>query len=127
MRTWTYASIVIVGLTLGLAGCADGEGAAARPAMQAHMHEYHGQQGHGPAGPDAAVEPGRREATGTAKDDAGGSTHAIAQTKCPVMGLPINKDIHTDYNGRRAYFCCPACVNDFKSNPEHYLAILDKE
>jgi len=49
----------------------------------------------------------------------------IAQKSCPVMGNPINPDIYVDYEGRRVYFCCQACVAKFKANPEKYLANLD--
>ena len=44
------------------------------------------------------------------------------QTKCPVMGMPINKDIHLDYQGQRIYFCTPDCPAEFKKDPEKYFA-----
>lgn len=50
---------------------------------------------------------------------------AIAQTHCPVMGAPIDKDIYVDHEGRRVYFCCEPCVAQFQQNPEEYLAKLD--
>jgi len=43
------------------------------------------------------------------------------QTLCPVMGNPINKEVFTDYNGQRIYFCCPGCDSTFMENPEKYL------
>ncbi len=46
---------------------------------------------------------------------------AKAQEVCPVMGGKINKDIYTDYQGMRVYFCCPVCVDMFKKDPESYL------
>lgn len=44
-----------------------------------------------------------------------------SQTNCPVLGGKINKDIYTDYQGQRVYFCCPGCVGKFQSDPEKYL------
>ena len=49
---------------------------------------------------------------------------AAQQTICPVMGNPINKNIYTDYNGKRVYFCCPPCPSRFKQHPEAYLQRL---
>jgi YHS domain-containing protein len=46
------------------------------------------------------------------------------QTVCPVMGGAINKDIFTEYNGKKVYFCCAPCAEKFKANPEKYLAKL---
>jgi len=45
----------------------------------------------------------------------------IEQTTCPVMGGAIDKDIFTEYKGKRVYFCCAGCVEKFKANPEKYL------
>ena len=52
-----------------------------------------------------------------------GATAAFAapQTTCPVMGGTINKELHVDYKGQRVYFCCPACIDEFKKDPEKYL------
>lgn len=43
------------------------------------------------------------------------------QTLCPVMGSEINKEVYTDHNGKRIYFCCAGCVSEFKSDPDKYL------
>jgi hypothetical protein len=43
------------------------------------------------------------------------------QTMCPVMEGPINKDIFTEYKGRKIYFCCPACIEAFTKDPEKYI------
>lgn len=55
------------------------------------------------------------------------ATTAIAQKICPVMGGPINPKIYVDYQGRRVYFCCNACPEAFKKDPEKYLQKLDAE
>ena len=49
---------------------------------------------------------------------------AAQQTICPVMGNPINKNLYTDYNGKRVYFCCGPCPSRFKQYPEAYLQRL---
>ena len=46
------------------------------------------------------------------------------QTTCPVMGLPIDKDLFTVYKGKKVYFCCPGCKPEFEKDPEKYLAKL---
>ena len=46
------------------------------------------------------------------------------QTLCPVMGNAIDKNIFVDYKGKRVYFCCKPCIEDFEKEPEKYLAKL---
>ena len=48
----------------------------------------------------------------------------IQQTTCPIMGGAINKDIFTEYKGKKVYFCCAGCEEKFKANPEKYIAKL---
>jgi YHS domain-containing protein len=47
-----------------------------------------------------------------------------AQTKCPVLGGNIDKQVFADYKGQRIYFCCRGCDAEFKKNPEKYLQKL---
>ena len=47
-----------------------------------------------------------------------------AQTTCPVMGNPINKEVFTDYKGMRIYFCCAGCIEPFQAEPEKYLKVI---
>ncbi len=49
---------------------------------------------------------------------------AIEQTVCPVMAAPIDKNYYTEYNGKKVYFCCPGCKEQFLKNPEKYIAKL---
>jgi YHS domain-containing protein len=49
---------------------------------------------------------------------------AISQKTCPVMGGDIDPKVYTDYQGKRIYFCCPSCIDDFKKDPAKYLAKL---
>ncbi|MFW6123226.1 MAG: YHS domain-containing protein [Thermodesulfobacteriota bacterium] len=49
------------------------------------------------------------------------------QTVCPVFEGEINKDIFVDYKGKRIYFCCEGCDEEFKKNPEKYLKKLEAQ
>lgn len=48
-----------------------------------------------------------------------------SQTTCPVMGGKINKNIFADHDGKRVYFCCPACLQTFKDDPAKYVKKLE--
>jgi YHS domain-containing protein len=48
----------------------------------------------------------------------------IEQTTCPVMDGAINKNLFTEYKGKKVYFCCPGCKEKFEENPEQYIAKL---
>ncbi len=56
--------------------------------------------------------------------DANSVSAAVEQTVCPVMGGKINKDIFTEYKGKKVYFCCEACKPEFEKNPEKYISKL---
>jgi hypothetical protein len=47
-----------------------------------------------------------------------------AQTMCPVLDEPINKDVYVDHAGQRVYFCCAACKATFAKDPEKYIKKL---
>ena len=50
---------------------------------------------------------------------------ATEQTTCPVMeGNPINKDLFVEYKGKKVYFCCKGCEQQFQADPEKYVATL---
>lgn len=49
------------------------------------------------------------------------------QTKCPVMNYGINKKLYADYNGKRVYFCCPSCPDEFKKDPEAYIKKMEEQ
>ena len=53
----------------------------------------------------------------------GSMAHAAPgnQTKCPVMGFDISRDLFTDYQSKRVYFCCSSCPGDFKKTPDFYM------
>ena len=49
------------------------------------------------------------------------------QTTCPVLAGNIDKNVYTDYQGKRIYFCCQGCDAEFKKNPEKYMKKLQEE
>lgn len=49
------------------------------------------------------------------------------QQFCPVMGGKINKDLYADYEGKRVYFCCPGCREQFLKDPRKYLKKLQEQ
>jgi Cu(I)/Ag(I) efflux system membrane fusion protein len=55
-----------------------------------------------------------------------GHDHGAAgeQKICPVMGGVINKEVFTEYKGKKVYFCCPGCIDMFKAAPEKYVGKL---
>ena len=51
-------------------------------------------------------------------------SEVIEQKTCPVMGGAINKKLYTEYKGKKVYFCCAGCKEQFEKEPEKYLAKL---
>jgi len=57
------------------------------------------------------------------KDTHAGDTAAANPVGiCPVLGEKASPDISYKYKGKTYYFCCTACINEFKKNPEKYLS-----
>ncbi len=46
----------------------------------------------------------------------------VSGAMCPVSGEKANSKISYDYKGKTYTFCCPKCINQFKQDPEKYLA-----
>jgi YHS domain-containing protein len=67
---------------------------------------------------------------GLAEDDAAAIR---SQILCPVMFVgeigctSLQKEIFTDYIGKRIYFCSNGCLEIFKGNPEKYLKRLQEK
>ncbi len=47
-----------------------------------------------------------------------------ANTKCPVGGEDIDKEVSTLYKGKTVYFCCDKCIEKFNAEPEKFVAKL---
>jgi len=69
-----------------------------------------------------------------------GSYMAFAQTSgvkavdvgnkiCPVSGEAISSmsPVTYEYQGKIYHFCCPACINAFKKDPQKYIEKVEEE
>ena len=45
---------------------------------------------------------------------------------CPVMGGQAKEEYSYVYEGKTYYFCCPPCIEKFKSNPQEYISKEEK-
>jgi hypothetical protein len=72
----------------------------------------------------------KHENSAVAKAEAD-SIEVQAQTKCPVMGNDVDRSVFTIWAGddkhsaKKVYFCCPMCIEKFKSNPAKCIAKLE--
>jgi len=41
------------------------------------------------------------------------------------MGGKIDRSVYTDHQGKRVYFCCPACVDAFEKDPASYIQTME--
>ena len=49
------------------------------------------------------------------------------QTTCPVMGGKVDRKYYADHDGKRVYFCCSMCVDEFKKDPAKYIKKLEDQ
>jgi YHS domain-containing protein len=52
---------------------------------------------------------------------------AKPQTHCPIMGGEIDKKFSVDYQGKRIYFCCPGCEEQFLEDADKHLTRMKAE
>lgn len=69
-------------------------------------------------------EPEPKPATDMSKMAETAVANATEQTICPVMEGAIKKDLFVEYKGKKVYFCCPGCVDEFNKDPEKYIKDL---
>jgi YHS domain-containing protein len=50
-----------------------------------------------------------------------------AQELCPVLGAKVDRSVFTDHEGKRVYFCCPACISRFKEDPARYIQQMQSQ
>jgi len=48
------------------------------------------------------------------------------QTRCPVMGGEIDRNIYVDVKGKRIYVCCRGCDDAIRAEPDIYLRKIEK-
>jgi Cu(I)/Ag(I) efflux system membrane fusion protein len=49
------------------------------------------------------------------------------QVHCPVEGGTVDREVFVDYDGKRIYFCCPGCDQEFLDNPNDFLIKMEAE
>ena len=64
-------------------------------------------------------------AIGAAADDT--DKKQVTNKLCPVSGGPVSDKYRAEYNGQYVYVCCEGCVNEFKKDPEKFVAKMSKE
>lgn len=52
---------------------------------------------------------------------------AVTNKECPVSGGKVNPQYRTEYNGQYVYVCCQGCLDEFKKDPEKFVAKMSKE
>jgi YHS domain-containing protein len=109
MKTSTIIlSTVAVLLFIGFVGCKKKEQPAA-PAKEMSMKDMQMQAS------TTAEDANKMAATAMASTE---------QTLCPVTGDKIDKKVFVEYKGKKVYFCCSMCVDQFNKNPEKYISKL---
>ena len=111
-KTYLMIAVLCAGLIV-FYGCKKSEPPAPAPTSSGTM------EGHDHA---AMTTEAAKETTATAEQTATATT--AEQTTCPVMGGAIDKSIFIEYKGKKVYFCCPGCEEQFKKEPEKYIAKL---
>ncbi len=56
-----------------------------------------------------------------------GTAIAASQEKCAVLSGNVDKKVFVDYKGKRIYFCCAGCIEQFNKDPEKYLKKMEAE
>ncbi|MDD5021993.1 MAG: YHS domain-containing protein [Endomicrobiaceae bacterium] len=53
----------------------------------------------------------------------------VGNTICPVTGNKIDESTKAkyEYEGKIYNFCCPMCINTFKSNPQKYIKKIENQ
>jgi len=74
--------------------------------------------------PTEAAEPTAQKESKPIPDELKALLSKIEQKECPVIKGPINKEIFTEYKGKKVYFCCQGCKEEFEKNPEKYVSKL---
>jgi len=46
---------------------------------------------------------------------------------CPVTGNEVDGKTTYEYQGKIYNFCCPACIDEFKKDPEKYIKKVEEE
>jgi len=50
-----------------------------------------------------------------------------AQTTCPILAGQVDKSLYADYEGKRVFFCCASCKDDFNKDPAGYIKKMEDQ
>lgn len=66
---------------------------------------------------------------GCSGDEGSAQTETTRETiPCPIMpSKPIMEQFYADYEGKRYYFCCQICVDQFKKNPSFTIKRIEAD
>ncbi len=53
--------------------------------------------------------------------------NAGPQKLCPVLSGKIDKNLYTDYMGKRVYYCCSGCKVEFMKDPEKFIKKMEDQ
>lgn len=65
--------------------------------------------------------------SGASAPASGADAAKKVQTKCPIMGNPIDKSIFVDKDGKRIYVCCKMCPDKVKKDFDTYAKKLEAQ
>lgn len=49
------------------------------------------------------------------------------QTQCPIMGGKIDRKVFTEQEGKRVYFCCSSCPEEFRKDPAKHINEMESQ
>jgi len=75
----------------------------------------------------AVTELGRMAIGRSQKKTPGMTQAAGTQSRCPITGEPVNRDLFVDHAGKRIYVCCAGCLAEVSRNPEKYVRELESQ
>jgi len=107
--------LAVLGLTLFTSG----------NLMAAHMHE-HGDHEHKNHTEHSEAQMADKQ---TAEEGSHTEAVNVGNKICPVMGDKIDEKnkVTYEYKGKIYNFCCAACPDEFKKDPEKYIQIIEQE
>jgi len=103
---WSFVGVVLVGMT-ALQGCETSEPGSSGALAEARWE----------------TNEQRRKAMIMSETETE-LAQPVEQTTCPIMAMAIDKNVYTEYKGKKVYFCCAGCETPFLENPEKYLSKL---
>lgn len=76
-----------------------------------------------------AISYGQEDVTAQASAPAESAAVNVGNKICPVSGDKINEETKAtyEYEGKIYNFCCPACIDEFKKEPQKYIKKIEEE